>query len=358
MSIAFLADLHAANHRRHGGPKESGINRRCRQVLDTLKRAIERVNARHCDALVILGDLFDTTCPEPQIVAEVQQILKCAGMPVSILMGNHDLVSSAPGDHALGPLAPVAKIIDDGVMLQVGELGLCCVPFQPGPAADWLPSRLAMWNPQPDRQTALLLHLGLASDDTPMYLRGAHDSVPVELVAGLCKQYGFRACFAGNWHAHRVLRKKPLICQVGALAPTGYDNPGIDGYGTVVYWDGNGMEVEVVPGPRFMKLSSGDEWDPEEAEGCDVYAQIKAAPDATSAALANLEGAVGDGLVVAGEVVPDQAVVREAARRAATVARAADTLDEALAGYIENMTVAEGVDRAVVLERAKGYLGV
>ncbi len=113
-----------------------------------------------------------------------------------------------------------------------------------------------------------------------------------------------------------------------------------------------------IPGPRFMKLGSGDEWDPEEADGCDVYVQIKAAPDATSASLADLKSAVGDGLVVAGEVVPDQAVVREAARKAATVARAADTLDEALAGYIENMTVAEGVDRGVVLERAKGYLGV
>ncbi len=239
--IAFFADLHAANHRRHGGPKEAGINRRCRQVLDTLKRAVDRVNERRCAALVILGDLFDTTRPEPQIVAEVQQILKCANMPVYILMGNHDLVSTTPGDHALGPLAPVARIIDDGVLLQIGKLQLCCVPFQPGPAIDWLPSRLAMWNPQATNlPTALLLHLGLASDDTPVYLRGTPDTIPADLVIDLCKQYGFSACFAGHWHTHRVFCEDPLVVQVGALCPTGFDNCGLDGYGSLLIWDGHG----------------------------------------------------------------------------------------------------------------------
>lgn len=359
MSVAFLADLHFANHRRHGGPIKAGINRRCRHVLDALQHAVALAERQGCEALVILGDLFDTTNPLQQIVTEVQRILEATQLPTHILMGNHDLVSTAPGDHALGPLEPVADVTDEPSVLLVGDSELVLVPFQPGPAVEWLPAVLkGGWLDDVGDNAALLIHLGIADDSTPIYLKGSHDAVPSGLLVGLCKEYGFKAVFAGNWHSHKVLRKRPLICQVGALAPTGWDNEGLDAVGTMVIWHGGTkIDVHQIPGPRFIKLRAGETWDTAKVKDCSVYVQITADAQSTNAALGFLNTAKQDGLVVAGEVVPDTSEVREAARRAATVARSADTLDEALHAYIEHMTLSDGVNRADVLALAKQYLG-
>jgi hypothetical protein len=322
-------------------------------VLDTLEAAVARAKQRKCEALVILGDLFDTDNPPQQIVAEVQRILNEPGLPVYVLMGNHDLVSTAPGDHALGPLSPVVTIIDKPLFLSIGGEELCCVPFQPGPAVEWLPEVVEAL---PNREeAALLLHLGLASDDTPPHMLGHHDAVPAGLVAGLCQQYGFAACFSGNWHDHKVLCKDPPIVQVGTVAPTGFDNPGLDTVGTMVFWDGGDKwEVEQIPGPRFLKMRADEEM--EVPDDCSVYVQIIASADQTQGAVRLVNDAADDGVISGGEVIPDAKEVRTAARKAATMARAADTLSEALSSYVENMPLPDGVDRAAVLAKARNYL--
>ena len=58
MTVCFLADLHVANHKRHGGPVKAGINRRCQHVLDALESAYKRAERLDAKAVVILGDLF------------------------------------------------------------------------------------------------------------------------------------------------------------------------------------------------------------------------------------------------------------------------------------------------------------
>ena len=357
MTVCFLADLHVANHKRHGGPVKAGINRRCQHVLDAMSRAYARADELDAKAVVILGDLFDTTRPEPQIVAAVQQIMR--KLPTYILMGNHDLVSTAPGDHCLGPLSPVATVVETPTwVMQQNNMQLLFIPFQPGPAVEWLPEVVKEAAPKryhKDVPATLLLHLGLADDKTPVFMRGAHDAVPASMAADLCKQYGFTACFAGNWHSYKVLRKRPLVCQVGAAVPTGWDNEGLEGYGAMVLWDGKKMEVEWIPGPRFLKTHVDDDIViPDDQQ---VYLQIIAASDQTGDALEMLKGAMDDGLVVAGEVVPDNTEARVAAKKAAMVARSADTLEEALASYVEEMTIPEGVTREEVLATVRKYLG-
>lgn len=357
--IGLIADVHLGNPRRHGGPLVSGINRRCRQALDVLKRAVELANNQGCQALVVLGDLFDATNPPQQVVAATQGILSLAKMPIYLLLGNHDQVSMDPGDHALGPLGPVAQVVSEPTAVVEGGVELLLVPFRPGPAEEWLSGAVkeaGATSTAPGKPATLLLHLGLADAETPAYLRGAHDSVTAGQLADLCSAHGIGACFAGNWHEHRVLRDDPLIVQVGALCPTGFDNEGLRGYGRVVFWDGRSMEVEEVPGPRFLKLEPGENWDSRETGNCQVYVEFRCPPKGVPAALADVREAVDDGIIVAGDVVADQTVVRAAARSAATAARSADTLDQALAGYVESMELEEGVDRGAVLARVKGYL--
>ena len=359
MRVAFLADVHISNFKRHGGPVKSGINRRCRHILDALESAYVRADELGAKAVVILGDLFDTTRPEPQSVAAVQTVLK--HIPTYILMGNHDLVSTAPGDHCLGPLAPVATVVEEDFVLEGYGPELLFIPFRPGPAIEWLPERLEHWcggdrpKYKPSPGATLLLHLGLADDKTPVFMRGAHDAVPASMVADLCKQYGFTACLAGNWHSHKVLRKRPLVCQVGSLCPTGWDNEGLEGYGAMALWDGKRLEMEWIPGPRFLKINVDvDVVIPDDQQ---VYLQIIANNEQTGGAIEMLKGAMDDGMVVAGEVVPDNTEARVAAKKAAMVARSADTLEEALASYVEEMPIPEGITREEVLATVRKYLG-
>lgn len=356
--IGMIADIHVACHKRHGGPVHAGINRRCQQILNALEVAVRRVRDRGCKGLVVLGDLFDTTNPPQQVVTEVQRIL--GDFPTWVLLGNHDQVSTAPGDHALGPLGPVVTVVEDPTVLRIDPgYELFFVPFRPGPAIDWLPAVLEEWcggdqpKYKPGDNATLLLHLGISDVKTPAYMRGHHDVVSDALLVELCQQYGLKAAFAGNWHWHRVHRKKPLVCQVGTLAPTGWDNPGFD-HGQVVYWDGQRMEVEQVPGPRFIKLGVDD--DVEVPDGCQVYVEIKASQDESAAGMAMLQEALADGTVCAGSVVPDTEEVRAATKKAAMVARSAETMEEALSGFVEEMALDDGVDRSEVLATTRGYL--
>ena len=359
--IGILADVHCANHKRFGGPVQAGINRRCRQVLDALEVEVQRCKDRGCKGLAVLGDLFDTVNPPQQVVTEVQRILgSFGGMGVWVLLGNHEQVSDQLGDHALGPLAPVVKVVERPTwVMPWRDYQVLFVPFQPGHASEWLPAVLDEVTDGRHHNgipTAMVLHLGLADDDTPAFLRGAHDAVTVTLVRELCAKHKIDACFAGNWHHHKVLSNSPLIAQVGTLAPTGFDNLGLD-HGQIVYWDGQAMAVEQVPGPRFLKVRAEEDVDLEAASGCQVYVQIIADHEHIVAARAELGEALDEGLVCAGEVVPDSKEVRAAAKKAAMVARSADTLDEALAAYVGDMPLEDDVDRAAVLERSRSYLG-
>src|SRR5262249_42718929 len=142
-----------------------------------------------CGSLVVLGDLFDTTKPLPQIMSEIQKVLSCRTI---ILEGNHDQVSAAPGDHALGPLSPVAEIVDEPRVFPFGESGHCqlvAIPFQPGDARNWLAKRVSETlcrQPLAEHRT-LAIHLGIIDEKTPPYLKGAYDAIPVDLLEQICE---------------------------------------------------------------------------------------------------------------------------------------------------------------------------
>src|SRR5260370_428206 len=142
MRIGFCADCHIANHRQFGGQLVSGLNERCRLCLDVLANALKRAGECGCADVVILGDLFDSDRPSPQEVAAVQYVIYRSNIRVSMLVGNHDKTSEAPGDHALAPLWQVANVYERPSSYVVPDgikhgTTLLHVPWQPGPAYDW-----------------------------------------------------------------------------------------------------------------------------------------------------------------------------------------------------------------------------
>jgi hypothetical protein len=323
----------------------------------------------------------------------------------------------------------------------------------------WLPQRVDELARKGPIQV-VVTHVGIADDDTPGFLRGAHDSITIDDADMICQAHNIAAFFSGNWHERRcwigstrtvlvkgeqgnlvldldggnparvrsdqhgrnssvrargdmgggsrekgavwddrgsslsqssvresdasgggyaggkraegrepsseecasrsmperssVLSEEerrspvrgvrqrakagalrgPLILQVGALVPTGFDNPGLKGYGSYVVYDmaTNEITIHELPGPRFLKVRSEKESarakEEAEAMGCNLFIE---------------------------EVVEDERA-EKAVRAAVEKATNAGSLEESVAAYVEGMDLDESVDRKRVLERVLGYL--
>jgi hypothetical protein len=363
--LAFCADVHLGNHVRFGGATVASLNRRCREGLTVLDKALQRAHELRCSEFFVLGDLFDYQRPEAQLIRAVQDILSRGGSAMRkwLLVGNHDLTSMTDGDHALGPLRPVANIVDRPTLIREDrglEIGL--VPFMPGKGAETLPATVAeLWKDSSSGYTARILgiHLGVADTETPPWLKDSADCIGVGALVTTADARGIGAVFAGNWHDRRFWKGKPEVFQLGALVPTGWDNPGLDGYGTLGIWEDGEITYEEIAGPRFLKWrTGGEEIDLVKVQktGHKAYVSLTVPRSEVADAQTWLESKVNTGRVVAGEVLPDANEAATEARTAATAASSAATLEEALAGFVAEMPLEEGIDRSDVLAGSQRYL--
>ena len=404
--IAFVGDVHIGNHKRFGGPKLLGINRRCQHVIDALKSAVLEAAASHVDALVILGDLFDSPNPTPQMLKQVQEC--CEIIPTIILSGNHDQCSDAYGDHALGPLTPVCEVVDAPDVIPLGDVDLFMVPFESGNCREWLPKRarqLARLSNAKHR--VLCFHAGIISDHTPEFLKHSDAAISASEVDALCKELEIETVFAGHWHNRSEWTfENRTIIQAGALVPTGWNNPGFD-YGTL-FTHVTDKEKKVilrqrVDGPRFVDAtpetfgdSSSPEFKPLEdfdddemqnftnqveyggipmgtpeyeawashttLTGRKLYMRIFV--DASEVALgqAILNAGIESETIIDGELVISKTEIDEANKQAAKETQSTTTLEEALGAFVEAMAL-KGIDdfdaldaRHEIHKRTKKYM--
>jgi Calcineurin-like phosphoesterase len=363
MMIAFAADTHIFNHRQFGGPVTAGINVRCRSTLDALSRAVTRA-ASDCEALVILGDLFDGVKPEPQVIAHVQNIL-AADIPIIVLAGNHDIVSGTPGDNALGPLSDCCSVIEHAQFIPCGGAALLCVPFEAGDARVWLPQRVAGLMERVPRNAGgkaqpliLATHIGIIDGQTPPFLEHSTEAIPLVQLVELCSTWNIDAVFTGHWHKHRQFSRSPLIVQVGTLAPTGWQDAGLE-FGKLTRYDPvkRSWLTQTIAGPRFV--TSEEDAMNAYNEGCDVYLRLVAGPEQMAATTETLARMRTGAFIVDGEIVPTKDEAEAAARSAAHAAGVADlSLDEAVAAFVAMMDLKEGLTVDDVAARVKKYLEV
>lgn len=383
MTLAFIADVHLGNARWRGGVSMSGINRRCAYVLDVLARAVALANERGASGLVVLGDLFDTSRPTPQVITEAIKAFAAAHGRVYALVGNHDQESGDDGDNALGPLgfAPSLNVVERPTVAWCGSAELWLMPFRNGAASEWLPAALdtlatAAESAAERRSHALVarvlcLHLGIADDTTPPWLQGAHDAIHVKELVALCKAHGIAQVFCGNWHERRSwVLDGVSVQQVGALAPTGFDNPGLQGYGTVAVWRPGRVDCEELSGPRFVKVSTPGGWASllsalraERTGGGNVGAyppvfvrrEVGDAAELDEAtALMREETTLG--MLAGGEVIPSTKAAEARTEEAVRVVKRSESLAQAVEGYVAGMGLPEASARAV-RELAMAYIG-
>ena len=363
--IAVVADVHLENHRHFGGPLVDGLNDRARHIVKALKDAYAIAVAEKADRFVVLGDLFDTSKPSPPVVAAAMQALEGL-VPVSLVLGNHDMNSKGELDNALAPFRHVTgiRVHTSMAVMRCGSEELILVPYQRGVAAEWLPDLLKTL-PMSAVPRVLGIHMGLHDQvmrDQLVWVTSAKDAIDVDLLETLCKTHNIQTVLAGDWHGRGVWTKLDAasktvrqMVQVGALVPTGWDNPGLEGYGTVGLVDRAGFRFKEVPGPRFVDGMPA-EVAKLQAKGPanKLFVRAKVAPGAVADVTAQFAGVPCAGI----SVQPDRALAQAAAKAAAGAARSSETLVEALDGFVQNLTIPSGVDRAAVLARSRAYLGL
>ncbi len=310
------------------------------------------------DAFIVLGDLFDHHAPTPALIRATQDAFDQGGCGRAFAIpGNHDQSTDTPGDNACSPLW-IADCVDRTRVIVDGDTAALLVPFG-APVADTLEAaalkaaQVEAWSAKPIR--VVLGHFGISLDSDPPYLQGAGDAISAEDLRTFCEAHDVDGVAAGNWHLRRDFSVKdgPAIVQVGALAPTGWDNPGWNGYGTVTVWDEEALawHATTLPGPRFVRhVPSPDELD--KHRDCAIYARVDATPDDVVPTRERLAG-----LDLAGyEVRVVDPAGEKAAQEAAAAVRTVELLGEALGRYVAAMPVPEGVTRAELLQAATSYL--
>ncbi len=266
MRFAFVADVHLGNHKRHGGQVTASINERCRLALEVFDDAICRAQKLGADEFIVAGDLLHRHDAHPQLVSETLKIIQTRkDIGCTLMLGNHEHVSTDEGDNALAPFHTVAQVDEEPSCWEFdssdGQVDtLLTVPFRPGVVADdWLPEEVdKLLEGKPASRRMLAIHMGIKDDTTVPWLKDSPAAVDVEVLFSLVQKHDLMAVFAGDWHDHRAWRAPggaPII-QLGALVPTGWSNPGLDGYGTLAMLDTETgqLHIEHLPGPRFVKL--------------------------------------------------------------------------------------------------------
>jgi len=339
-TAAIIADVHVANHNAFGGTPVGRVNNRCRAVLDVLKAAVHTA-VFDSDVLVVAGDLFDGDNPFPDQVRLTGEAL-AEHSNVVLAVGNHDQHSAAEADHALAPLEllPSVKVAEQPKRVQVGELIM-----------DVLPYHVDVLNYTPTKGCRVVVaHHGIADERTAPFLRHGKGVVQTKDLFAWMNLHGVNIYVAGDWHEHKHWEKGGKhIVQVGALCPTGWNNPGHYGYGSLIKTDGTTWSRVVVPGPRFLFSASKD----------DVLKDVKRAKgrgDTPYVRASCPEFQHPDLLDCFIEWAPVVAMAEGQVRVAAEHLKSDSTLDECLAHYIDNDASIPDNMRAAVRERVQQYL--
>ncbi len=383
MKLAFIADVHLANHAKAGGTIRSGLNSRARAIIAAIDDACRTAVEQDCEVLTVCGDLFDTVKPIPQLIAAVCSVFARHGtLTIYVLLGNHDMQSEDEGDHALGPLRSLANVwvIDKPTAHHIGgdhigthPVAMLLLPYRTAPVPEWIGSTVATLLAEcRERETdgvryprVLALHAGISDAGTKHYLTGARDSVPAAMLGEIMSANAIEFAAAGNWHEHQSWTVGDAeIVQCGALVPTGFDNPGTSGYGSLIVYDTVNAKWSrtEIDGPRFLTVR-GDfavEAYREAAEKVpngSHHVRYKGAPSQLGAMAATLrtdELTLGLASV---EAVPDDGDYKAVRTAAAMASQAAGTnADDAVRAYVEAMPLDPSIDRATITQRVLDYL--
>jgi hypothetical protein len=300
----------------------------------------------------------------------MRSLTRSPDLSVHVICGNHDQRTDHAHDHAIAPLTFARNItVYDSVAREVlipgtDGLAVAFIPFKAAPAREYLIE--AMKQKSQVQHSVFVAHAGIIEQKTPVFLRGAHDALPLsDVLHEMSAGKGFTHGFVGNWHLPRKWEttENRTLVQCGALCPTGFDNPGYDNGFMWVLKRGGEVEKHNVYGPRFLKLVYDDVDFDELAneintEALPVYISMQADPLLMKRAKAELLDLHSKTcrLLKDYKVTPNVEMANQQARVAARGARTATSIESAVAAYVAKMAVGEGVKRDNVLAHVRRFL--
>src|SRR5262245_33153489 len=104
MKILHLADIHIGMENYGRLDPASGLNTRLLDYLDRFEEALQVGIDEQVDLVLIAGDIYKNRAPNPTHQREFARRLRrvlAEGIPVFILVGNHDVSAAAGKAHSV-----------------------------------------------------------------------------------------------------------------------------------------------------------------------------------------------------------------------------------------------------------------
>lgn len=249
MKLLHLSDIHLGSGLSHGRINpETGLNTRLEDFVATLSRCLDRALAEPVDLVLFGGDAFPDATPPPlvqQALAQQFCRLSAAGIPIVLLVGNHDQHAQGLGGASLSiyrTLGVPGVIVGDRLATHTIETphGLVQVVTLP-----WLTRSALLTRPETEGLSMaqvnelLLDRLRVALEGE---IRGLDPTLPAVLLAhamvdtaayggerflsagrGLTLPMALlaRPCFdyvaLGHVHRHQILCEHPLMIYPGSI---------------------------------------------------------------------------------------------------------------------------------------------
>lgn len=261
MRIGFIGDVHLSQKPWPG--RVISARTRFDVGLSTLVDAVQTLGDAGCELIVLLGDVFDSTKTSWEAVhATASSLVKPQGpgnlLPaVHVVSGNHDMTVN--NRRSTGPCCFLPDLSNSAGL--ISHRGVGCVRALDFTTADNLLNRLRFPASAPGA-SVLACHIGVASEDTPDFMRAASDVVDIRELAPLCEALRISHVFAGNWHTPRTDTFMGVtVHQLGVLNPVGFGDYGLNRGRVAVYdTDSTLTEYLQIPGVRFLELESIEEF--------------------------------------------------------------------------------------------------
>jgi hypothetical protein len=237
---------------------------------------------------------------------------------------------------------PGISIVWEPVRIAIGDdIELVVVPYQPGQASEWFPIAVekAMRGAQrkPSRmqwRRVLLTHLGIWDEETPSFMKSAHDAVGIGQLRFIADAHDIDSAFAGNWHAYKDFALPHGRAVIpGTLVPNGFQEDQRKVGRMMMYGSDNTVAASEIIGPRWytLDLRSYEGLPPSlgTPQGQKVYVRLLTPREKLSEAMEFKTSLEGKGSTVVIEPVGEVARIPEITRMA--VAAAGGQLDESFA---------------------------
>jgi len=207
--VAHLADLHLG-FRSYRKTTETGVNQREADVALAFRRAVDEIQQRDPDLVLVAGDVFHTSRPPNAVVVEAyRQFRRLGPTPTIIVGGNHDSPRTAESGNILRLLAElphVRAIVDEPQILRSEDFGVddaspwavLGIPHHGEREGERLIERADTVAAMSGRYRILCLHAPLEGEGEALY--GGH-GLPVEVL----KPSRWTFIAAGDYHVRTKL---------------------------------------------------------------------------------------------------------------------------------------------------------